>query len=160
MSNELEKQAAEMVEKRCKNCQDYKTLALCFACENKSKFIPSRAAIEAKLEELRSQTTIKQDSASKVERSGEKGGGDAKEKIVHITKIIHANGEEEETQDIFNVSDFLRLGKLEAEREEMIELLKRLTEWQDDFPAQYVGEIDEICEQAESILKKAEGKVR
>ena len=72
---EEEKKAAGMVEVCCANCQDYKTLAFCSACENKSKFIPARSAIAAKAEELRNQTAVKQDSSSKSEESaGEEEG--------------------------------------------------------------------------------------
>lgn len=57
MNRELEKQAAGMVEKCCRNC-DYRKCnmgSLCLPCSNNSNFTPSHSAIAAKVEELRKQ---------------------------------------------------------------------------------------------------------
>ena len=61
MHREEERRAAELVEKCCRNC-DYRKCnmgSLCLNCSNKSNFTPSRAAISAKLEELRKQEATK-----------------------------------------------------------------------------------------------------
>ena len=58
---EEENKAAGMVEKCCRNC-DYRKCnmgSLCLNCSNKSNFTPSRAAIAAKVEELRKQEATK-----------------------------------------------------------------------------------------------------
>ncbi len=170
MHREEERRAAGLVKKCCRNC-DYRKCnmgSLCLNCSNKSNFIPSRAAISAKLEELRNQTAVKQDSSSKSEESGKNEGEESKDKIVNITKIIHANGEEEESQDIFNVSDFFRLMKLEAERREMIECLKDAHEVI-DYMGDILNSMDVVNKDDEefinpkirkinSMLNKAEGR--
>lgn len=122
--SEEEKKAAEMVEKRCRNCIYSKCnlSSFCVICSDKSKFAPSRAAIDAKVEELRNQR-----------KSWESEGDESKKK---------------------------------SEREEMIELLKNLVEWNrrnGGYRLRKIekGEIvmiDDICEEAEAIITKVEGK--
>ena len=58
MNRELEKEAAEMVEVCCAQCEHLDS-ENCTDCCFHGKFIPARAAIAAKVEELRKQEATK-----------------------------------------------------------------------------------------------------
>lgn len=184
---EEEKQAAGMVEKCCENCR-HSPISPCEDCNDYSSFDARKYLIAAKVEELREQMASKRDSASKVEASGEKGGGESKksiwrdpkkepvEKGIHFLLTTFMGGFD--WTDQADSCEFSILGadgymyfsdlckvlkvypKLESERAEMIECLKSLTEWNDSMACEPFKrhEFKKLCEQAKSILKKAEGR--
>lgn len=145
-----EDKAAEMVEKRCRNCIYNKCNlnSFCVICSDKSKFAPSRVAIDAKIEELRKQVAIKQDLAPKVEEEREEEDGESKKSIWRSpeeepvgTNIVFVLHEDDAIDWIIEPNESLSLSKgymyfsdlckvlkafpkLEAENEEMLAVLK------------------------------------
>lgn len=160
MHREEEKKAAGMVEKCCRNC-DYRKCnmgSLCLPCSNNSNFTPSRAAIFVKLEELRAQ-----------EKEGEVSKGNLMDEAIEYFENLsslpvlmnpaYPNRIErmaKKCQRYKDISDFLK--SLKSERAEMMAVLKNLIEWRENYLTQHIDRIDEICEQAKEIIKKAEGK--
>jgi len=164
MYRDEERKAAELVEKACKNCDHIKInmdSAYCFDCTNHSNFRPTQSAIDAKVEELRTKEAV-------AKRAGGFWRSPEEEPVgTNIVFVLYEDGaidwliEPNESLSLVKgymyFSDLCNVLKLMPE---MLDCLKALVKWNSKSPSNPILAINisEICEDAENIIKKAEGK--
>ncbi len=170
MHREEERKAAGMVEKACKNCDHIKInmdSAYCFDCTNHSNFRPTQSAIDAKVEELRTKEPV---GIQAVIENGTVFTCGSLSCLLD-TPSVGTNSHCRCLSGL-DFADKLKVGRYiqreKALKKEMLEVLTDLVKWGKDYPSHRIycesaikkiaKEIDAICEDAENIIKKAEGK--
>ena len=129
-----ERKVAVLVEKCCANCINSESSCdsgICSLCSGHLEFCPSLKAIDAKVEELRKEQII----------------AGSKERINRVEAILSSPWTALET-----------IEKLERNNAETLEVLKDLVKWNTEWLTPQTKNLGQICEDAEKLIEKAEGK--